>query len=97
VFSFAQLFIGFLPALAARWYTASMSGPKTPVMEQHARAKREHPDSVVFFRMGDFYEMFGDDAVLVARVLDLTLTSRSKGKPASKSKAKPAAKRKKAA
>src|SRR5262245_3700163 len=58
-----------------------MSAPRTPVMEQHARAKREHPDAVVFFRMGDFYEMFGDDAVLCARLLDLTLTSRNKGKP----------------
>jgi DNA mismatch repair protein MutS len=53
----------------------------TPVMEQHARAKRAHPDAVLFFRLGDFYEMFGEDAVLCARVLNLTLTSRNKGKP----------------
>ena len=52
----------------------------TPVMRQHAAAKQSHPDAIVFFRLGDFYEMFGDDAVLVARVLDLTLTSRNKGK-----------------
>ncbi len=58
-----------------------MAGPKTPVMQQHARAKRAYPDAVVFFRLGDFYEMFGDDAVLVARLLDLTLTSRNRGKP----------------
>jgi DNA mismatch repair protein MutS len=58
-----------------------MAGPKTPVMEQHARAKRAHPEAVVFFRLGDFYEMFGEDAVFCARVLDLTLTSRNKGKP----------------
>lgn len=50
-------------------------------MQQHAAAKRAHPDSIVFFRLGDFYEMFGDDAVRVARLLDLTLTSRNKGKP----------------
>lgn len=50
-------------------------------MKQHAAAKAEHPDCVVFFRLGDFYEMFGDDAVTVARELDLTLTSRNKGKP----------------
>ncbi len=52
----------------------------TPVMLQHAEAKRAHPDAVVFFRLGDFYEMFGDDAVLAAPLLELTLTSRNKGK-----------------
>ncbi|HEX2731650.1 MAG TPA: DNA mismatch repair protein MutS [Polyangiaceae bacterium] len=50
-------------------------------MEQHARAKREHPDAIVFFRLGDFYEMFGEDAILCSRLLNLTLTSREKGKP----------------
>lgn len=58
-----------------------MAGNTTPVMKQHAAAKSAHPDCVVFFRLGDFYEMFGDDAVLVSKVLDLTLTSRNKGKP----------------
>ncbi len=53
----------------------------TPVMDQHAAAKRAYPDAVLFFRLGDFYEMFGDDAVLCASVLNLTLTSRNKGKP----------------
>jgi DNA mismatch repair protein MutS len=52
----------------------------TPVMQQHAEAKRAHPDAIVFFRLGDFYEMFGDDAVLAAPLLELTLTSRNKGK-----------------
>jgi DNA mismatch repair protein MutS len=50
-------------------------------MLQHAAAKRAHPDAIVFFRLGDFYEMFEEDAVLCARLLDLTLTSRNKGKP----------------
>ncbi len=58
-----------------------MAGKTTPVMKQHAAAKAGYPDCVVFFRLGDFYEMFGDDALLVADVLDLTLTSRNKGKP----------------
>ncbi len=58
-----------------------MAGPHTPVMQQHARAKRAHPDAIVFFRLGDFYEMFGEDAVVGARLLDLTLTARNKGKP----------------
>ena len=53
----------------------------TPVMQQHAAAKRAHPDAIVFFRLGDFYEMFEDDALLCAKLLDLTLTSRNKGKP----------------
>jgi len=57
-----------------------MAGPNTPVMQQHARAKQAFPDAVVFFRLGDFYEMFGDDAVLCSKVLNLTLTSRNKGK-----------------
>ncbi|MBK7586437.1 MAG: DNA mismatch repair protein MutS [Myxococcales bacterium] len=58
-----------------------MAGPNTPVMQQHAAAKRVQPDAIVFFRLGDFYEMFGDDAVVCSRALDLTLTSRNKGKP----------------
>ncbi|MEN9577415.1 MAG: mismatch repair ATPase MutS [Pseudomonadota bacterium] len=56
-------------------------GKLTPVMQQHAAAKQAYPDAVLFFRLGDFYEMFGDDAVLCARVLDLTLTSRNKDNP----------------
>lgn len=58
-----------------------MNAKATPVMQQHAAAKRAYPDAIVFFRLGDFYEMFGDDAVLCSRLLDLTLTSRNRGKP----------------
>ena len=47
-------------------------------MRQYLEAKRQHPDAIVFFRMGDFYEMFYEDALVAARALDLTLTSRSK-------------------
>jgi len=57
-----------------------MSARLTPVMQQHADAKRAHPDAIVFFRLGDFYEMFGHDAVVAAPLLELTLTSRNKGK-----------------
>jgi DNA mismatch repair protein MutS len=49
------------------------------MMEQFWRAKRQAPDAVLFFRMGDFYELFHDDAVVVSRALGLTLTARSKG------------------
>jgi DNA mismatch repair protein MutS len=58
-----------------------MSARATPLMLQHRAAKRAYPDAIVFFRLGDFYEMFEEDAVLCARLLDLTLTSRNKGKP----------------
>jgi DNA mismatch repair protein MutS len=47
-------------------------------MRQYLDAKRQYRDAIVFFRMGDFYEMFYEDAVVAARALDLTLTSRSK-------------------
>ncbi len=51
----------------------------TPVMRQWHAAKSSHPDALLFFRLGDFYELFYDDAVVAARTLDLTLTSRNKG------------------
>ena len=50
----------------------------SPAMRQYLEAKRQYADAIVFFRMGDFYEMFYEDALTAARVLDLTLTSRSK-------------------
>ncbi len=52
---------------------------ETPVMAQYRSIKARHADAVVFFRMGDFYEMFYDDAELAARELGLTLTSRNNG------------------
>ena len=53
-------------------------GADTPVMKQYLAAKVAHPDAILFFRLGDFYELFFEDAVVAARVLDLTLTSRNK-------------------
>ena len=53
----------------------------TPAMRQYLQFKQQHPDCVLFFRMGDFYEMFDDDAVLCHRELGITLTERSKGIP----------------
>ncbi|MCK6527468.1 DNA mismatch repair protein MutS [Myxococcota bacterium] len=52
----------------------------TPMFRQWLEAKRQHPDAILLFRMGDFFEVFGDDAVTCARLLDLTLTSRDKDK-----------------
>src|SRR4051812_50169134 len=48
----------------------------TPLMRQYLAAKAEYPDTLVFFRMGDFYELFYDDARKAARLLDITLTQR---------------------
>ncbi len=52
----------------------------TPMMEQYLSIKAKHQDSILFFRMGDFYELFFDDAKTASEVLGLTLTSRSHGK-----------------
>src|SRR3984957_9817405 len=52
---------------------------QTPVMRQYLSAKDAHRDALLFFRMGDFYELFFEDAVVAARALDLTLTARNKG------------------
>ena len=63
--------------------TAAELAAHTPVMQQWLRAKAEHADKLLFFRMGDFYELFYDDAERAARLLDITLTARgqSAGKP----------------
>ncbi|MBQ9492986.1 MAG: DNA mismatch repair protein MutS [Oscillibacter sp.] len=52
----------------------------TPMMKQYLEIKKAHPDCLLFFRLGDFYEMFNDDAKIASRELDLTLTSRNHGK-----------------
>ncbi len=51
----------------------------TPMFRQYDALKREHPDSILLFRMGDFYEMFHGDAKVASRILELTLTARGKG------------------
>ena len=55
----------------------------TPMMQQYLRIKADHPDTLLFYRMGDFYELFFDDARKAAKLLDITLTARgqSAGKP----------------
>jgi DNA mismatch repair protein MutS len=57
-----------------------MTEPSTPLMRQYAAIKKEHPSALLFFRLGDFYELFFDDAVLASRELQITLTSRNKEK-----------------
>ncbi|MFN8570453.1 MAG: DNA mismatch repair protein MutS [Gemmatimonadaceae bacterium] len=56
-----------------------MSRDGTPLMQQYREIKARHPDAILLFRMGDFYEMFYDDAHVASRVLGLTLTSRNNG------------------
>jgi DNA mismatch repair protein MutS len=52
----------------------------TPAMKQYVEIKEKYPDCILFYRMGDFYEMFFEDALTAAPVLEITLTSRNKGK-----------------
>src|SRR5437899_2798284 len=54
--------------------------PGTPLMRQYSAIKKEHPTALLFFRLGDFYELFFEDAVVAARELQITLTSRNKEK-----------------
>ena len=58
-----------------------MAAKTSPLMEQFGRIKRAHPEAILFFRVGDFYETFHDDAVEAARLLGITLTSRNKNDP----------------
>lgn len=60
-----------------------MTQTHTPMMQQYLRIKAEHPDKLLFYRMGDFYELFFDDAIKAARLLEITLTKRgqSAGEP----------------
>ena len=55
-----------------------MTASATPAMRQYLDAKQQYRDAILFFRMGDFYEMFYEDALVASRALELTLTSRSK-------------------
>ena len=52
----------------------------TPAMRQYAEMKERYPDCILFFRMGDFYEMFFEDAVTASKILEITLTSRNKNR-----------------
>jgi DNA mismatch repair protein MutS len=63
--------------------TTGVAAGQTPMMQQYLRIKAEHPDMLLFYRMGDFYELFHDDAVRAAKLLDITLTQRgaSNGTP----------------
>lgn len=57
-----------------------MTEPSTPLMQQYGAVKKQHPTALLLFRLGDFYELFYDDAVLASRILQITLTARNKEK-----------------
>src|SRR3954470_2380688 len=68
------------PAAAAAAAAKDPAGAATtPAMKQYLQFKSQYPNYVLFFRMGDFYEMFWEDAKICHKVLGVTLTSRSKG------------------
>ncbi len=57
-----------------------MTEPTTPLMQQYGGLKKQHPSALLLFRLGDFYELFYDDAIVASRILQITLTSRHKEK-----------------
>jgi len=57
----------------------SKSSADTPLMQQHRAIKQKYPDAILLFRVGDFYETFGEDAIVTSRVLGITLTKRNNG------------------
>ena len=57
-----------------------MTEPTTPLMQQYHAVKKQHPAALLLFRLGDFYELFYDDAILASRILQITLTARNKEK-----------------
>ncbi|MBI2731011.1 MAG: DNA mismatch repair protein MutS [Sphingobacteriales bacterium] len=59
------------------------SSADTPLMQQHRAIKQKYPDAVLLFRVGDFYETFGEDAIIASKVLGITLTKRNNGAAAS--------------
>lgn len=60
---------------------AKKDGAETPLMQQYYSTKAKYPDAILLYRMGDFYETFGEDAITTSRILGITLTKRSHGSP----------------
>jgi DNA mismatch repair protein MutS len=66
-------------ARPSRNTTSAKASSTTPLMAQYAAVKAQHPDAILLFRMGDFYETFGEDAIKTANTLGITLTNRNNG------------------
>ena len=64
-------YVGLLPM--------AKSSAETPLMQQHKAIKQKYPDAILLFRVGDFYETFGQDAIISSKVLGITLTKRNNG------------------
>ncbi len=59
-----------------------MKAAETPLMKQYQEMKKKHPDAILLFRIGDFYETFSEDAIIASEILGITLTRRSNGSAA---------------
>ncbi len=70
--------MAFMSAVAPQTKPAAASKVHTPMMQQYLRIKADFPDTLLFYRMGDFYELFYDDARRAAKLIDITLTARGK-------------------
>jgi len=75
----SQLKSGFLCLPKKRFKTETMAGKDTPLMKQYSAIKAKYAGALLLFRVGDFYETFGEDAHTAARILNITLTKRSNG------------------
>ena len=62
-----------------RYWGTEMEEKMSPMMEKYMETKKEYSDCILFYRLGDFYEMFFDDAVTVSKELELTLTGKNCG------------------
>lgn len=70
-------YMDFLPASTPEMEPVSKP---TPLMKQYEEMKKKHPDAVLLFRVGDFYETFGEDAIIASDILGITLTRRVNGR-----------------
>ncbi|NNE28791.1 MAG: DNA mismatch repair protein MutS [Saprospiraceae bacterium] len=68
-----------IPVKLGKKPSSKSKGKTTPLMQQYFQMKQQHPDALLLFRVGDFYETFGEDAVKAAKALAITLTSRNNG------------------
>jgi DNA mismatch repair protein MutS len=69
----------FISCKASIFVAMSKSSADTPLMQQHKAIKQKYPDAILLFRVGDFYETFGEDAIITSQVLGITLTKRNNG------------------
>src|SRR5215475_4779027 len=76
-------FLIFVVSRGQEQVMAKIKTEDTPLMQQHRAIKQKYPDAILLFRVGDFYETFGEDAVIASRVLGITLTKRNNGAAAS--------------